>query len=58
VRINEPVVVAEVRSNREVLGRQSQTWPKLPGGWRIVSAHVSLVAANVEWPGIASSIAR
>lgn len=22
-------------------GRQSQTWARLPGGWRIVSAHVS-----------------
>jgi hypothetical protein len=22
-------------------GRQSQTWVRLPGGWRIVSAHVS-----------------
>lgn len=22
-------------------GRQSQTWARMPGGWRIVSAHVS-----------------
>jgi hypothetical protein len=24
------------------IGRQSQTWARLPEGWRIVSAHVSL----------------
>ncbi|MBU2669456.1 nuclear transport factor 2 family protein [Actinoplanes bogorensis] len=26
---------------RAVLGRQSQTWVRLPEGWRIVAAHVS-----------------
>ncbi|MFG1610244.1 AtzH-like domain-containing protein [Actinoplanes sp. NPDC049265] len=26
---------------RDVLGRQSQTWARLPEGWRIVHAHVS-----------------
>ncbi|GLY93126.1 AtzH-like domain-containing protein [Actinoplanes sp. NBRC 103695] len=26
---------------REILGRQSQTWARLPEGWRIVHAHVS-----------------
>ena len=31
VRINQPV------------GRQSQTWARFPDGWRIVSAHVSLI---------------
>ena len=25
-------------------GRQSQTWMKTPDGWRVVSAHVSLLA--------------
>jgi hypothetical protein len=25
------------------LGRQSQTWQRLPQGWRIVAAHVSLM---------------
>ena len=25
----------------DVLGRQTQTWVRLPGGWRIVTAHVS-----------------
>ncbi len=30
----------------ERLGRQSQTWVRLPGiGWRVVSAHVSLMPA-------------
>lgn len=27
------------------IGRQSQTWARLPEGWRIVSAHVSLIDA-------------
>ena len=26
---------------RDILGRQSQTWVRLPEGWRIVTAHVS-----------------
>jgi hypothetical protein len=26
---------------RPVIGRQSQTWVRMPDGWRIVSAHVS-----------------
>lgn len=25
----------------DVLGRQSQTWVRLPAGWRIITAHVS-----------------
>jgi hypothetical protein len=29
-----------------VHGRQSQLWARLPEGWRIVSAHVSLLPAN------------
>ncbi len=28
---------------RKVLGRQSQVWVRLPEGWRIVAAHVSLL---------------
>ena len=27
-------------------GRQSQTWVRLPQGWRIVAAHVSLLPAD------------
>lgn len=27
------------------IGRQSQTWMKAPQGWRVVAAHVSLIAA-------------
>ena len=34
-----------IRENQPV-GRQSQTWVKLPEGWRIVSAHVSLIQAH------------
>lgn len=30
------------RANSTTLGRQSQTWVRLPEGWRIVSAHVSM----------------
>jgi hypothetical protein len=29
-------------------GRQSQTWARLPGGWRIVSAHVSEPAGGAR----------
>ncbi len=32
-----------VREN-QVQGRQSQTWVRLPDGWHVVSAHVSLIA--------------
>ena len=33
-----------VRDNADVIGRQSQTWMRLPGlGWRVVAAHVSLL---------------
>jgi hypothetical protein len=27
------------------IGRQSQTWARMPEGWRVVSAHVSVLAA-------------
>jgi hypothetical protein len=30
------------RQNSGTAGRQSQTWARLPEGWRIVAAHVSL----------------
>ncbi len=29
-----------------VRGRQSQTWVRMPQGWRIVSAHVSILPAS------------
>ena len=28
------------------IGRQMQTWARMPEGWRIVAAHVSLIDAN------------
>jgi hypothetical protein len=32
-----------VRDGNPRIGRQSQTWMKMPEGWRIVAAHVSLM---------------
>lgn len=32
-----------VRTKTGLRGRQSQTWVRMPEGWRIVSAHVSLM---------------
>jgi hypothetical protein len=31
------------RDNSTRCGRQSQTWVRMPGGWRVVAAHVSVV---------------
>ena len=31
---------------REQIGRQSQTWVRFPQGWKVVSAHVSIIEAN------------
>lgn len=31
------------RLGGETIGRQSQSWARLPEGWRIVAAHVSLM---------------
>ena len=30
------------------LGRQSQTWARMPEGWRVVSAHVSLMTEGTN----------
>jgi Protein of unknown function (DUF3225) len=32
------------RQNSSQLGRQSQSWVRMPEGWRIVAAHVSMMA--------------
>jgi hypothetical protein len=32
------------RDSTPKIGRQSQTWMRTPDGWRVVSAHVSLMA--------------
>ena len=32
------------RSGTDRVGRQSQTWVRTPDGWRVVSAHVSLMS--------------
>ena len=34
-----------VREGSDRIGRQSQVWVRMPGGWRIVAAHVSLIPA-------------
>ena len=42
----EDFAVANVefrREGSERIGRQSQTWVRMPEGWRVVSAHVSLM---------------
>ena len=31
------------REGGNKLGRQSQTWARMPEGWRVVAAHVSLI---------------
>src|SRR5271165_3038108 len=31
------------KANTVIRGRQSQTWVRLPEGWRVVAAHVSLL---------------
>ena len=33
------------RQGSDKTGRQSQTWMRTPAGWRVVAAHVSLLAA-------------
>ncbi len=40
------MAVANIEFRRECsdrIGRQSQTWVRMPEGWRVVSAHVSLM---------------
>jgi hypothetical protein len=32
------------RAGSERIGRQTQSWVRMPEGWRVVSAHVSLMA--------------
>ena len=34
-----------VRAGSQKVGRQSQTWVKMPEGWRAVAAHVSVMDA-------------
>ena len=34
-----------LRANSSQVGRQSQTWVRMNEGWRIVAAHVSMMAA-------------
>jgi hypothetical protein len=34
------------RAGGKVRGRQSQTWVRMPEGWRVVAAHVSFLPAD------------
>ncbi len=34
-----------MREGSHKIGRQSQTWVRMPAGWRVVAAHVSLIPA-------------
>jgi len=36
------------REGQATIGRQSQTWVRMPEGWRVVAAHVSLLPAGVS----------
>jgi hypothetical protein len=38
------------REGVSATGRQSQTWMRLPEGWRVVAAHVSLMPAPAKAP--------
>jgi hypothetical protein len=33
------------RTGTDRIGRQSQTWVRMPAGWRVVAAHVSLIGS-------------
>jgi hypothetical protein len=42
-------LVYKVRG-QDMIGRQSQSWIKFPDvGWKVISAHVSTVAADSIW---------
>jgi hypothetical protein len=43
---NTATVSAEFVEDNGAISRQSQTWIRLADGWRIVAAHVSLMAAS------------
>ena len=36
-----------VNPDSTLLGRQSQTWIRTPGGWKIAAAHVSMIDAGL-----------
>lgn len=39
-----------VRAGSRRVGRQSQAWARLPEGWRVVAAHVSLLPEPLPTP--------
>ena len=40
------------RIGAAAIGRQSQSWVRLAEGWRIVAAHVSLMAGGIDADGL------
>jgi len=51
VTLGRDLAVAHVefrRHNPERRGRQTQTWTRTPAGWKVVSAHVSLLQAGAD----------
>ncbi|MDH4393834.1 MAG: oxalurate catabolism protein HpxZ [Aquabacterium sp.] len=38
------------RAGSTKLGRQSQTWVRMPDGWQVVAAHVSVIDPPAELP--------
>jgi hypothetical protein len=45
------VVNTEFRREGGALGRQSQTWVRTEAGWRVCSAHVSLLKSGADQRG-------
>lgn len=37
-----------VREGSSKIGRQSQTWMRMPEGWRVVAAHVSVIESRAD----------
>ena len=37
-----------VREGSRKIGRQSQTWMRMPEGWRVVAAHVSMIDMKAD----------
>ena len=47
-RHSATVLVEFRRESDRRIGRQTQTWVRLPQGWRIVMAHISLLPEQLE----------
>jgi hypothetical protein len=47
-----------LREGSPLVGRQSQSWTRLPQGWRIVAAHVSMLAEATESRAFQSPLSK